>query len=119
MNGDSIYGETTMKLKELKAAGGFVSGDHVKRSVTWTNTKGEEYTFDVFVRRASFGSMERLIMADDDRSKSAQHLADCVLIGDNAEPLEYEDAYALEPSLAKAILEQVRAVNGGDADAKN
>lgn len=108
-----------MKLKELKAAGGFVSSDAVKRSITWTNTKGDEYTFDVFVRRASFGSMERLLMADDDRSKSAQHLADCVLIGEAAEPMSYEDAYALEPSLAKAILEQVRAVNGGEPDAKN
>jgi hypothetical protein len=108
-----------MKLKELKAAGGFVSSDHVKRSITWANTNGDEYTFDIFVRRSSFGSMERLIMADDDRSKSAQHIADCVLIGENAEPMTYEDAYALEPSLAKAILEQVRAVNGGDAEAKN
>lgn len=111
-----IYGEYTMKLKDLKAAGGFVSADNVKKSVTWTNTEGVEYKFDIFVRRASFGSMERLLMADDDRSKSAQHIADCVLIGELAEPMTYEDAYALEPSLAKAILEKVREVNGGNTD---
>lgn len=105
-----------MKLNELKKAGGFVSADNVKRSVTWQKSKTESYTFNIFVRRSSFGSMERLIMADDDRSKSAMYISDCVLIGEAGEPLSYEDAYALEPTLAKVILEQVRAVNGGDAD---
>lgn len=102
-----------MNLKELKEAGAFVSPDHVKRSVTWTNPKtGKEHAFDVFVRRQSFGALERLLLADDDRSKSAQHIAECVLLGENAEPMSYEDAYQLEPSLARVLLVEVREVNG-------
>lgn len=105
-----------MNLKELKAAGAFVSTDHVKRTITW-----KDYTFDVFVRRQSFGSLERLLMATDDRSKSATHIAECVLLGENAEPMTYEDAYQLEPSLARELLVAVREVNGlnEEAEVKN
>lgn len=111
-----------MNLKELKAAGVFVSADHVKRSVEWKNPHtGQAYTFDIWVKRQSFGALERLLLASDDRSKSATHIAECVLLGEHAEAMTYEDAYQLEPSLARELLVAVREVNGlnEEAEAKN
>lgn len=76
----------------------------------------------MFVKRQSFGSIERLFLSDeDDRSKSAAYIAATVLLGDKgAEPMSYEDAYQLEPSLAGVLIKAVNEVNGtGTTDLKN
>jgi tail assembly chaperone len=77
----------------------------------------------VFVKRQSFGSIERLFLKDDDddRSRSAAYIADTILLGDKGtEPMSYNDAYQLEPSLAKVLIEAINSVNGtGATEPKN
>jgi tail assembly chaperone len=76
----------------------------------------------VFVKRQSFGSIERLFLGDDDdSSRSAAYIAATILLGDKGtEPLSYQDAYQLEPSLAKVLIEAINAVNGtGATEPKN
>lgn len=109
-----------MRLKELRAKGAFVDGTPVKKSLTWERPgpNGEPLSdsFDIFVKRQSFGTVERLLLTDDkdpDRSRSARFIAECVLLGDDAkEALTYADAYALEPSLAKLFIQAINEVNG-------
>lgn len=103
-----------MNLAELTAKGAFVEAAPVKTSVTWTrdNAEGEEVsdTFDVWIRRRSFGTLERVAMLGEDRSKSAKMLSECVLLGDAQEAITYEQAYQLDPGLAFALVEAVREV---------
>jgi hypothetical protein len=105
-----------MKLQELRELGGFVPVEPVERTVTWTRTiNGEEKSdsFTVLVKRQSFGTIERLLLTEnDDRSRSARFLAESILLGDGKDRLSYEDAYRLEPSLAAALIDAVNAVNG-------
>lgn len=95
-----------MNLSEIKAAGGFIPAEPVKVPVEW-----KEYKFDVFVKRLSFGDVEGLFAADD-RSRSARMIAAAVLLGENKEPISYEDAYRLDVSLASKLLEAFNSVNG-------
>jgi hypothetical protein len=113
-----------MKVSELRELGGFISAEPVERTVTWTRTEnGEEKSdsFSVLIRRQSFGSIEKLLLAEnDDRSRSARFLSESVLLGDGEERLTYEDAYRLAPSLAAVLIEAVAEVNGTGRDtAKN
>lgn len=114
-----------MKLNDLKAMGGFVPAEPVKREVSWTREvdgKPETVEFTVFVRRQSFGSVERLLhVENDDRSRSARFLSESILLGDDGkEKLSYEDAYRLEPGLAAVLMEAVADVNGtGRKQGKN
>lgn len=98
-----------MNLKELRAQGAFISGAPVVKSVTWNDT-----TFDVHIKRLSFGDYERLFTDDpEERSRSARLLSDCVLLGDGGkDALSYKDAYRLEPSLARVLIDAVNEVNG-------
>lgn len=108
-----------MNLAQLQAAGAFVEAAPVKTSVTWTrkNAAGEEITdiFDVWVRRRSFGTFERVAMLSEDRSKSAKMLSECVLLGEAQEALSYEQAYQLDPSLAFVLIEAVKDVGAPKA----
>ena len=103
-----------MNLKELRAKGAFVSAHPVKRTATWKTQEGEEVTFDVHIKRLSFGDYERLFLSEsDDRSRMARVLCETVRLGnDGKEPLPYEDAYQLESTLARVLLEHVNSVNG-------
>lgn len=127
-----------MDLKQLKARGGFVSAEPVKKSVDWVHDGGEGEmadTFDVYVVRQSFGSVEKLLTGLDDRSKSASFISACVrfLVGteeaqayeaqrrdnpslpvrmDFLEAMSYEDAYQLAPTLAGALVRAINEVNG-------
>lgn len=95
-----------MKLAELKAAGGFVSGEPIKTSVRW-DRNGEVTEFDVHVRRLSYGEMERIYIdpKDKERSRVAALIAASILLGDKGdEPITYKDAFLLEPGLANALL---------------
>jgi hypothetical protein len=98
-----------MNLKELRAKGAFVPAHPVKKSVTWN-----EATFDVFIKRLSFGDYERLFLSEsDDRSRMARVLSETVKLGEEGkEDLSYKDAYQLEPSLARSLIDAVNGVNG-------
>lgn len=109
-----------MKLADLRAAGGFVSPAPVKRTVTWTPDGRDPVTFDVWIKRRSFGAIERLFADDDDRSKSAAYIAESIALGEHGkDKLTYEDAYQLEPSLARVLIEALNEVNGTGAAPKN
>ena len=108
-----------MNLAQLQAAGAFVEAAPVKTSVTWArpNAAGEEITttFDVWVRRRSFGTLERVAMLGEDRSKSAKMLSECILLGEEQEALSYEQASQLDPSLAFALVQAVKDVGAPKA----
>lgn len=95
-----------MNLQEIKAAGGFIPAEPVKVPVEW-----KEYKFDVWVKRLSFGDVESLFAADD-RSRSARMIAAALLLGENKEPISYDDAYRLDVSLASKLIEAFNSVNG-------
>jgi hypothetical protein len=65
--------------------------------------------------------MERLVQGiTDEQSRSATYLSATILLGDGDEPLTYEDAYQLDPSLATVLLSAAREVNRtGDQPEKN
>ena len=98
-----------MNLSELKNAGAFISTEPVKVPVEW---KGHQ--FDVWVKRLSFGDVETLFAADD-RSRSARMIASAILLGENKEPISYDDAYRLDVSLASKLIEAFNSVNGAQA----
>lgn len=110
-----------MKLKDLKDMGGFVSSAPVAVDVTWNRPSAEPVTFTVHIRKHSFGTIEKLLNAvEDDRSRSAAYLSESVLLGDGGkEPLKYEDAYQLDPSLAAALAKAVNEVNATGGGEKN
>lgn len=94
-----------MNLAEIRNAGGFVPDEPVKVPVEWGGHK-----FDVFVKRLSFGQVENLFTSDD-RSKSARMIAASVLLGEDREPISYEDAFRLDPTLAAKLIEAINTVN--------
>ncbi|OPA92403.1 hypothetical protein BFW87_17480 [Pseudomonas fluorescens] len=116
-----------MNLKQLKAKGGIVDGQPVKKDVSWTHLDsktGKEVTdtFTLHIRRQSFGVIERLFTGGESaQSRNASYLAASVMLGaEGDEALSYDDAYSLEPSLGFVILNAVNEVNGtGGAGAKN
>ena len=116
-----------MNLQQLKAKGGIVDGALVKKEVTWFHpdpVTGKEVTetFDVHIRRQSFGVIERLFAPGEaEQSRNAKYISGSVLLGEGGtEPLTYEDAFNLESSLGFAILNAVNEANGtGKEQAKN
>lgn len=114
-----------MNLEELKSAGALVSAEPVEKKITWTKV-GEDgtekvHTFKVFIKRRSFGTVEKMFSGDSDRSRSAAMIAETVLLGkDGKECFSYDDAYQLEPSLAFAFVAAINEVNKvGEAPPKN
>lgn len=117
-----------MKLDQLKSRGAFITGQPVRKTITWVHAdpeNGEEMTdtFDVFVRRLSFGDVERIYLAGtegEQRSRSAALISARLLLGDNAdERITYEDAYQLDPGLAAKFLEAIAQVGEPGAPTKN
>lgn len=102
-----------MNLAELRNVGAFISAEPEKVEIEW---KG--HRFDVHVKRLSFGDVEALFAADD-RSRSARMIAAAVLLGENKEPITYDDAYRLDVSLATKLIEAFNSVNGSGAQAGN
>jgi hypothetical protein len=110
-----------MDLKQLQELGGFVPKAPIKRSVKWQplnedgTPKGDELQFDIFIRKLSFGSLERLF--DDkqpmDRARMSAYIADAVCLGEGGKQrLSYQQAFDLEPTLATAFMSAVGEVNG-------
>lgn len=109
-----------MDLKQLQKSGGFVSADLVKRKCVWAHKDeaGEEHkeVFDVFIKRAPFGAIERALL-DETLSRSSAIISACIRLGDKGQQeLSYDQAYQLQPSLARIFMEAIATVNDvGDA----
>jgi hypothetical protein len=99
-----------MNLTEFKAKGACVDIAPVRRTVRWSHVdeRGEPITdtFDVWVQRLSFGTIDRL-------SKSnAELIAASIRLGANAEEeLPYDVAFSLHTSLAIELVRLVGEVN--------
>lgn len=102
-----------MKLAELKAKGGLVSGEPIKTPVEWNSPAEGLLKFDVHIRRLSFGEFERIYVdpKDKERSRTAALIAASVLFGEKGdEPITYKDAFQLEPTLASALVAAITEV---------
>jgi len=114
-----------MNLEDLIANGGLVPETPVKRSAIWNkkNEAGEdvELQFDVFVKKHSFGTIEKIWNDDGDRSKSAAYISQSIRLGENGkQQLSYEQAFQLDPGLATVLIGVINEVNGtGGGDPKN
>lgn len=107
-----------MDLNQLMEAGGFVSDSLVVKEVTWVRKDAEgnddSLTFEVRVKRQPFGALERIATMDENKSKAAQIISDCVRLGeDGKEIISYDRAFNLHPGLAAALLTAVNEVNAG------
>lgn len=112
-----------MNLKELKARGAFVSAHPVTKNVTWQPPEGGPVDFDIFIKRLSFGTVEQVFLHDDaDRSRSANYIAQAVMFADDAgKPvaISYDEAFSLEPTLARVFLDAINDVNKTGQAEKN
>lgn len=109
-----------MNLDDLRKKGGFVPLAPVKKEVVWTrhNETGEEIsdTFDVYIKRHSFGAIESIWTGDEDKSKSAAYISQSIRLGPGGkETLTYDDAYQLDPGLATVLITAINEVNGTGA----
>lgn len=106
-----------MNLAEFKSKGACVDLAPVRRTVSWSHTDehGEPITdtFDVWVRRLSFGSIDRLSKTDDsDRSRNAELIAASIRLGEHAEEaLPYDVAFSLHTTLAIELVKVISDVN--------
>lgn len=108
-------------FSQLKAAGGIISREPIKKTLTWThkNDAGEEVSdsFEVYIVKQSFGSLADLYK-ETSREQLAVAISKALLLENDKGKLElmkYDDAYQLDPSLAHVILDGIREVNGGEA----
>jgi hypothetical protein len=116
-----------MDLKTLRERGGIVPSAPVKREISWTRPGDDGVdvtdTFAVHIVRHSFGTIDRMFTggADAEKSQAAKFISGSVLLGDDAaEPIPYEVAYQLDPSLARLLIDAINEVNGLTvASAKN
>lgn len=97
-----------MNLAEIKNAGGFVSVEPTKVNVNW-----KEFTFDVWVKKLSFGDTEKLF-GFEDGSRSARIISTAIRLGEEQEPISYEDAFQLDMGLATKLIDAFNSVNGFD-----
>lgn len=106
-------------LTQLKAAGGVVAREPVKRQVTWDHVSpdGEEMsdTFDVWIVRASIGTQLAIHKeADQDRELVLTVLSKRVQLEDEKGKkisLSYDEWSAFDPALAASIFVAVKEVS--------
>lgn len=112
-----------MNFSDLMAAGAFVSETPVKKQVTWKHEvdgKEVEHTFDVFVRKQSFGAIEVIYGNETDRAKMSKYIAESICDEKGKPIIPYEKASQLEPDLGTLFVKAINEVNGlGKAAAKN
>ena len=100
-----------MDLKQLRAAGGFVSDRPTPVKKVWETPEGESLEIEFFVLRQSFGQAERFYLSSEDRkdrSRTSELLSEVIRLGkDGKEKLSYDDAFRLEASLAKVFLDAI------------
>ena len=104
-------------LTQLKAAGGIVSREPVRKEVTWVHTSGdgEEMTdtFDVLIVKSSIGMELSIFNKEPDREHVLMVLSKRVMLEDDkAKPilLAYEQWSEFDPTLALAIYKAVQEV---------
>src|SRR5699024_10773886 len=109
-----------MNIEELKKAGGILPPEPVKKSGQW-----KESAFDYWVMRPGYGQFERMLKEDETirgasyTSQMAQMIALCIRLSNKAdEQLTYEQAFCLDPALARVFIEGIKEVNGISADPK-
>lgn len=49
-----------MDITKLSELGGLVPTQPVKKEISWTSDEGQEHTFDIFVKKLSYGDYEKL-----------------------------------------------------------
>jgi len=116
-----------MSLDLIKEAGGFVDPEPVAKEITWKHHDAEgkpvTHIFTVYVRRQSFGEVQKLFAKPDGeeaRAFAAQYIATSLILGEKKdEVLTYEAAYNLNPSLAKLFTDAINEVNAKASAAKN
>lgn len=101
-----------MSMASLKDMGLFVSSEPVKTEIAWNNGT-QDYTFFVYIKRHSFGVVEKMFTAKEDSSSMSRYIADSVQIDDGGELryFTFEEAKSLEPSIARAFLDAISRVN--------
>lgn len=97
-----------MDLAALRAAGAFVDPAPIKESVTWNG-----HTFDVWVKRLSFADSELMASSimEGNQRRGALILSQALLLGDKQEPIDYDDAVQLDPTLANELIEAINRVS--------
>lgn len=107
----------SMNLQSLIAAGAFIRGDYVRKSVKWKHVDGnqEEITneFDIFVKREqSAADFEFIYRARDDQSSiMVRRVARLVRLGENGEEaIPYETADQFQTGLLLALISAVNEV---------
>ncbi len=114
-----------MDIDDLRKLGGIVSAEPVQKEIVWSHADGEggeiTDTFTVFIRRKSFGMVQKTFADSGDRERSAAYISESVLLGEKGDQvLTYQDAYNLNPDLAYALVIAIRDVNMiGHAPPKN
>lgn len=105
-----------MDLKALTEKGAFVPAELVPVQVTWEKSGGDDaevYEFTIHVKRLSYGVVERILLQSTaDRSSTAAMISEAVRLGEKGDQIiPYEQAFQLEPSLARAFVDAVKEVN--------
>lgn len=102
-------------LSQLKAAGGFVPREPLKREVTWTHVADDgeeiEYTCDIYIARRNLGSVLDAQNAPEGVDKIRYELSKSLMFAnEKGEPelISYETAVDLEPTLAMEIFKVIR-----------
>ena len=112
-----------MKFSDLMEAGAFVSETPVKKQITWKHEVAGaevEHTFDVFIRKQSFGAIEVIYGNETDRSKMSKYISESICDEKGKEVIPYAKAMQLDPGLGTLFVKAINEVNGlGKADAKN
>ena len=115
-----------MDLNQLRERGAFVSQSPVEHEVSWTHDQDGQAitdTFTVHVVKHSAGTVERLRMkaqAEKDLLWGPLLISETIRLGDDgSERLTYQDAQALDTSLARVLMDAINTVNGTGAAAKN
>ena len=96
-----------MKLKDLNAAGAFVSTEAVEVPLEWEGNK-----LTVQVRKVSFGDYESLVRLGDDDSQSAKLLSKTVYLTDEKRFISYDEAYQLKAGFAAVLMKAVKEACG-------
>lgn len=113
-----------MNINDLMAAGGFVSEVPVKKTVTWKRKdeagKDIESTFEMYVRKQSFGAVEAIYGSEKDRAKMSKYISESICDGEGNEVIPYDKAMQLDPGLGTLFVKAINEVNGlGRTEPKN
>lgn len=101
-----------ISIEELQQHGGFIDDAPVKKTIKWKPPGGTQITADILVVRQPYGSIEKVIGGDIDRSRGAQMISLSVRLGaEGKEQLTYEQAYNLHPGLALVMVNAINEVH--------